>query len=388
LHTSHSAAGLKVLHISQTLFGGGAETLARELVLLQRQKGLDAWLLCAYGERPEDRLRFEQADVVYYVNRLRLSRLGFFKELTRQIAVLAPDVVHTHTHVGSIWGRSAAIYARVPYIVHTEHSSALTLRLQERLVARILNRYTSVVVTFSRRNAALVRQRDHPLVLRIIPNGVRIRPEVTATDRRVARARLGLPGEQFVLGFVGNLYPHKRPDIPIRALSLLTPQSRGRILIAYFGDGPLKEELYHLVISEGVTENVRFYGFCLDIDAVFPALDAIITTSTREMMPMSLLEAMNASVPIIGTPHDGTLDLVEGGKTGIILQDWRPTTLAETLNKVIWEPELIQSLGANARAQVVAKYNIERVLDSYLCLYSTLTRRSGDLMTSDEGSLN
>jgi len=97
-----------------------------------------------------------------------------------------------------------------------------------------------------------------------------------------------------------------------------------------------------------------------------------LTLSRREMMPMSLLEAMNASLPIIGTPHLGTLDLVVDMETGMIVRSWEPARIAEAIEWATENPQWRVRAGAAAHARLASNFDIELVATQYADLYRHL----------------
>jgi len=295
------------------------------------------------------------------------------RQLIREIR---PDIVHTHTHVGASWGRTAAMLEKVPIIVHTEHRSVDSLPLLELIAHSIINRRTDVTVTFSERTAELVRHRESLDAVHIIPNGIRVRPAPpTESDRRAARAVLGFGEDLVVVGMIANLLPNKNPGLVIDAFARLTPEARGVARLAFFGDGPLRNDLLAQAARLGIQSFVQLYGFRADLEQVLPGLDLMVSTSAREMMPMSFLESMNAALPIIGAPHVGTLDLVRDGETGIILSSWDADALAAALDWAIERPDWRLRAGNAAYERLRRNFDIESVADRYVDLYRSLLHK-------------
>jgi glycosyltransferase involved in cell wall biosynthesis len=367
------------LHIVQSLRGGGAEAFVRELLPRLRSRGIDARVLCGYGD--SGLTKTEEAawsGLLYYQNRRGARRFAYLREMRRLLAKIGPTIVHTHTHVGGIWGRTAAILTPTPILIHTEHNSVASLPFYEQLATEFLNRRTDAFVTFSPRAAELVQRREHARNVQIIPNGIPIRPMPTLIDRHIGRTKLGVEGDAVSLGLIANLQPHKNIELVLEAMTNLKGCFANEIRLAIFGDGPLRPDLEARAASLGIRGLVRFYGFRGDLLDLLPGLDMVLSTSPREMMPISLLEAMNAGLPIIGTPHLGTLDLVIDGATGIILDSWDAVALANAIQWSIRHPEWRIEAGSAAYTRVRAHFDIEMAADSYLNLYDTLlAQRAG-----------
>jgi glycosyltransferase involved in cell wall biosynthesis len=289
---------------------------------------------------------------------------------------LSPDIVHTHTHVGAVWGRAAALLAGVRRVVHTEHSSDTALSRVERIAAAILNRFTATTITFSQRTAKLVQARETIRNLQIIPNGIQVRALPSPPEKIRAKQKLGVTPDTLVIGSVANLHPHKDPALAIEAVSLLPETLRRNIMLAYFGRGPLEEELNELARRLDVMNLVQFFGFRDDVRDLLAGLDLFLATSPRESMPMSLLEAMNAALPIIGIANTGVLDLVVDRETGFIVNKRQPRVLAEVIRWTLENPEWRTRAGIAAYGRLVANFDIETVADRHVELYTRLVARA------------
>jgi len=362
-----------VLHVVQSLRGGGAESFVRELVPRLRRRGIDARVLCAYGE-----CRLTQAEVqawigtVYTQQREGVSKFRYLAQMSKLIRSVKPDIVHTHTHVGAFWGRAAAILARTQLIVHTEHISLESWSPLERAAARILNPQTDAFIAFSERSADVVRRRERIRSLEIIPNGIQVSPIPTDSMRQAARAKLCIDGGPLIIGLVANLHPHKNPSLVIEALGLLPEQARNAVRLAIFGDGPLRGDLQERARALGVDPLVHFYGFRTDLQDLLPGLDLAVSTSQREMMPISLLESMNAALPIISVPHSGALDLIVDKGTGIVLKSWDTVALAAAVDWARQNPQWRSNAGFSAYGRLKQNFDIETVADRYSTLYLKL----------------
>lgn len=373
INQANEKASPVVLHIVQSLRGGGAESFVRELIPSLTRRAIDARVLCAYGDSrlTDDEIR-DWMGILYSQQRGGMSRFQYLDGMRRTILRIAPDIVHTHTHVGATWGRMAAILARAPLIVHTEHRSVNRLPILERVAETLLNRRTDALIVFSERTAQTVRLREWTHNVRIIPNGIRILPAPTEDERRAARQELEFDGSSIVIGIVANLFPHKNLSVAIDAIASISQATRKSLRLAFFGDGPLRENLMAHARGLGVLQQVRFFGFCVDLQQLLPGLDIVLTTSPREMMPMSLLEAMNAALPIIGAPHSGTLDLVVDGETGIVVKAWDARDFANAIEWATARPEWRKQAGEAAYARLVKNFNIEVVADKHVQLYNAL----------------
>jgi glycosyltransferase involved in cell wall biosynthesis len=360
-----------ILHVVQSLKGGGAETIVRNLVPRLQKRGFDIRVLCAYGSSGLSEVEDRQWTApLYCVQRSGVPRLSYLYSVYRIVRVLRPVLLHTHTHVGSIWGRTAGLLAGVPVIIHSEHGQDMTESSPfERIFCAGLDARTSANIALSETYAKEMRKHFHGRQIVVIPNGVEPNTQPSLTMRQLSRCLLKLPIEVVVIGFVANLYPHKDPLLAIDAYALLPVEIRKNARLAIFGEGPLRSMLEKRVAQAGLEPYVKLYGFQPDIEKLLPGLDTILSTSAHEMMPMSFLEAMNAALPIVSVPHAAAREIITHGETGMIAKSWRAEDIAAALAFVITHPDWRREAGQAAWRRVQDNFNIEKVADRYAQLY-------------------
>jgi len=176
-----------------------------------------------------------------------------------------------------------------------------------------------------------------------------------------------------------RLVAKKGLDDTLRAFAIVT-QEMPRATLTLAGDGPLREELEKLVQELGITKHVTFTGF---IDQ--PSLIANIKKShifvhpsrmgkdgNREGVPNSLLEAMASGMAVIATKHGGIPEAVTHEESGLLVEENDPAALAAAMLRLMRDTDLIQKLGAGARAVIEDRFNraknIALLEDMYLGL--------------------
>jgi glycosyltransferase involved in cell wall biosynthesis len=361
---------VKVLHVLQTLHGGGAESIVRSLVPLLRRRAIDVEVATLYPSRvtAEDRL---QMDCQIY-DMQRRGHLDFVAplHLFQTIRQIQPDIVHTHVFSGKYWGRGAALLAGVPIIVHTEHSPRAKLDFWEFPVSYFLGRKTHATITFSERTAAFIRARERAQRIKIIPNGVRVRPPPTPAERQAARSALDVGKDQVVIAVVANLYPQKNQQLAIKAFSRLPEAIRNKARLDFFGSGPELGALQ--TMAEQLNVQPVFHGFKPNIEELLPGVDIFLSVAYVEAAPMSFLEAMNAELPIVGTPSHGALDMIVNEKTGILLSGWDEVELTNALERSLVDRAWRRTAGMGSRELLEKRFDIEVVADKHVELYHEL----------------
>lgn len=326
---------------------------------------------------------------------LALSRdMAGVVALARLIRATRPDVCHFHGFKAAALGRAAARLlertrslswpaashgpspglARRPAIVYTVHNSVLQRTRgtpEGRLCAhveRALARLTDRVIAVSR---ALWEEYSSipglgPRKVRHVPNGVALErfpdngePSLGRTPERAARARaaLGCRRDAVLVGTVARLVPEKGIALLLHALAYLRKLGlRPEVIVA--GDGPARADLEALAGTLGVSEQVRFLGFVDDIASFYAALDGFVLPSLSEGLPLSLIEAMVAGVPVVASRTAGTEEVVGPGM-GFLAAPGDHVALAMCLKELILRPNEAGRMAENAREEARRRFSIE-----------------------------
>src|SRR6185503_10335621 len=142
------------------------------------------------------------------------------------------------------------------------------------------------------------------------PDRIRLMPNAWSGEaplpREVAREKLGLPQNGWIIGWVGRLSGEKGPDVMLRAFRRLPPEAQ----LSVVGDGPLRTSLEGEARAENLGDRVRWHGSVPDAGRLMTAFDAVALSSRTEGTPMTVLEAMAAGVPVVATSVGGVPDLL------------------------------------------------------------------------------
>ncbi|HTJ24770.1 MAG TPA: glycosyltransferase [Candidatus Limnocylindria bacterium] len=367
-----TSAKVRVLHVLPSIRGYGAEHQVVELLKRLPSERIEPVLLTIYEPAPEERegLPFP----VFHVGRKTRKDMLFLGRAVGEIRRIAPAIVHTHTHVGKYWGRLAARIAGVPLIVHTEHNPCDFRRTAlERVADRVLDPCTARVVTFFREQGASLSSFEHlpPAKMVIIPNGLADVPEGCA-DRDATRARLGFRPGEHALFVVGRMEFQKNQSLALRTLAALREDVLTKTLLVFVGSGRDETLLRALARAIDVEHRVRFLGYRTDVSAILGAADLVLMTSWFEGMPLTLLEAMLASVPIVSTPWVGARNMLGEGRYGFLAPDFEPAHVASVVERALAHPLACRRLAERARRHADEEYGIGRMVEAHRRLYVRL----------------
>lgn len=369
---------MRVLHVITTLAGGGAERFVSQLTPAIARTGVRTGVMTVYPSAIPHEVASADVDVVQISRKGRYDA-GFLPRMISEMRAWRPDVVHTHMHNGTYWGRAAAIAASVPVIVRTEHAPCdPSIRARGTFLAdRVLNRATAAIVTFLSEQGQMLaaHERFDPAKLAIIPNGISHAAPPNAQAIVDGRNRLGVPPATFAIVQLGNLHRPKNQRLSIEMLSKIDPVLRGRIRLVFVGDGADRDMLGALARERGVKQLVRFLGYRNDAMRLLPGADLAIMPSLSEGMPLAMLEAMSAGVPVLTTPWPGARDLLAQGACGTISADWEPETLARCVEAIVDDLPGARAIAKHAQAVVRREYDIARTAERHRELYQRLTAR-------------
>ena len=205
----------------------------------------------------------------------------------------------------------------------------------------------------------------------MIRNGVDT-TNVCPSDGACVRRALGVALDAFHVGCVARLSVEKDHATLIEALSIL----RARIPRAHLtlvGDGALRRELEESAERFGVRDGVTFFGYASDVASMLPSFDVFALASRTEGTSLTLLEAASAGLPIVATRVGGNVEIVVDGESGILVPVGAPFAFAEALEALATRADRRQ-MGARGRADVVARYDVGKMVAAYDTLYAEVLR--------------
>jgi glycosyltransferase involved in cell wall biosynthesis len=167
---------------------------------------------------------------------------------------------------------------------------------------------------------------------------------------------------------VANLRAEKAHEVLLRAAARVLPL-HPELQFQIAGDGPRMEELRALADSLGIANHVSFLGHREDVPALLAAADAFVLPSRSEAFPNGAIEAMAAGLPVVASAVGGLLDLIEPGRTGLLVEPDNVQALADAIAALTASPPLAAALGGAARDEVARRYGFDRMVRSFEDLY-------------------
>jgi glycosyltransferase involved in cell wall biosynthesis len=351
---------VRVLHVIQELRTGGAERVVVSLARrVQAQGGVTA-VAAAPGELDDelDVPRFDLPLVERRARRVPGAALAVFSTIRR----FNPDVVHVHNPgigvpagLATLRGRRPPALVSVHGVPEDDYASA----------ARLLRAGGLPVVACGPGVAAALG--EHGVRVRAtVVNGVA--PAPARADRAAVAAELGLPADAPLLVAVGRLVPQKNHQLALAALEHVPGAA-----LAILGEGALRPGLESHASRNGLAGRVALPGVRRDARAIMGAADAIVLPSRWEGLPLVALEALAAGRPVVATEVRGLRELLDDGRTALLVPADDPEALAAAIRRVLADDALARALG-EAGLQEAGRYTEDAMVEAYLRLYEEVAR--------------
>lgn len=288
-----------------------------------------------------------------------------WRALAVAVETFAPRVIHAHGARGALAAAVARRIARrprpTPRLLYTEHglsfepARGLHVALPAMLVERTVGALGAEAIALTRYSARHLRRLGTFSRVTVIPNMVLV-PEGDPRERgRQARSALGISEDALIVGTIMRLVPQKAPRRFVEVAARVFAE-RPNVRFVVVGDGPLRPDVERLIAVRGVAGRIILTGTRSNAASLLPAFDVFALLSRWEGLPISILEAQAAGVPVVATGVGGVTELLEGG-CGIGVPAARPVEGAVgAILKLLDDAALRGAIGAAARARVAERY--------------------------------
>jgi len=296
--------------------------------------------------------------------------LRVIADVVRVIRTGSIRLIHAHEFYMGVIGAVVSRLTGIPLVVTIHGKNYYPDRMRRRLMFRMTAMQASGFVMVSDELKRFVCAitgvpRDDVLV---IHNGVESGQSGGVSPAADLRVQAGIPPNASVIGTVGALFPVKGQRYLIEAFRMV----RARMATAHLvilGEGQEREVLEQEARRLGVQDSVHLLGFRDDVPAMLPQMDVFTLPSLSEGLPLALLEAMAAKRPVVVTQVGGMPEVVEDGKTGLLVPPGDAKALATQLLRILENPGLATQLGEAGRDTVCDRFSHIAMLGKYQEIY-------------------
>jgi len=281
------------------------------------------------------------------------------------------DIMHANTRVTQVMAAIASRRTGVPF-VSTAHGF-----FKPRLFRRMFPCWGQGVIAISRGVCEHLINDFHLLTsqVHLIANGIDISQFIVLDEegRRSRRRKWKVEGGP-VVGIIARLSSVKGIDTLIKAFPAVMAQfPQARLWIV--GEGPEEKYLRALVKHRHLASAVRFEAAVNHTADILPAFDVFVMPSLQEGLGLSVIEAQAAGVPVVASNVGGLPDLIEDGKTGLLVPAGDKDALAKNIIALLKEPQQAQAMAAAARRQAEEDFSMEQMVKETIVFYEQYTRR-------------
>ena len=295
------------------------------------------------------------------------------RALTAHLALIRPDVIHTHMYRADVVGTKAALALvekghRRPYVVSTVHSSRIRSAEDRELIRRLTPSMDQLIAVSRSIERKIAGEHRTGAPVRLIYNGVDLERYDHQEPCCTLHEEYGMePGSQIV-GVVARLEPEKGHQTLIEAW----PHVLRKVPSAYLlivGEGSRRDFLEQLAAAHMVAHRVIFTGRRDDIPAVTAALDVAVLPSWREAQGLSILEAMALSRPVVASDVGGIPEMVENGVTGLLVEHDNPVALAGAIVRLLTDHGFADTIARAGHDLVHDRFCIELMVKAIEQIY-------------------
>lgn len=289
--------------------------------------------------------------------------LGFV-EIKKHLKKLKPDIVHCHSSKAGLLGRLAAKSLKLP-VVFTAHGWAFTDGISPKMqriyatLERFLTKFSDHIITVSEydRQHGFKYQVGTPELVQTIHNGV---PDIQTLAIKKTNSRVRLI-------MVARFENPKDQHFLIQALSNLPKHLNWQI--DFLGEGPNLLKCQELTVNEQLDSKIIFHGQSFKVKEFLNQADIFVLISNYEGFPLTILEAMSTSLPIIASDVGGVHESVSS-ENGYLIPKGNIDTLTQALTKLIVDTDLCQQLGQNSRHLYETKFSFNTMLQKTCDVYT------------------
>lgn len=364
---------LRVAHLIESDGPGGAERVVAQLASTLQAAGAENVVFVHAGGEGwlAGELEGSGVPMEYFRQDRRLS-LSCARTLQDGFRRHRITLVHSHEFAMAVYGAWASSRAGIPHVITMHGGRYYAGRLRRRLALRAAiagsGRTVAVSTSFAEQLSRDLGVRSGRIAT--IPNGVRHEPTAPAALRQ--ELRLGR-GDRLLVS-VGNLYPVKGHRHLIDALALLAPE-HPTVHVAIAGRGELEAALSTRARDLGIGDRVHLLGLRPDVAAILAAADLFVLPSLSEALPLALLEAMFAGLPIVASDVGEIPVVLDRGQAGVLVEPGSARVLAAAIDGLLRDSARAAAMGDAAARRAAAEYDVSQMVRRYVDVYQELLGR-------------
>lgn len=321
---------IRVLHLLSSSRFSGAENVVFQIINLFND---DAFDMVYSSKDGQIRDACEKEKIKFYP----LTKVNI-KEVSKVIGKFQPDIIHAHDVKASVIASFFSRKAKIISHMHVNHEKMGKVNFKTTMYLARANTFQHI---FWVSNSAFDKYRFKNWLIKkssILYN-------VLDSEKIITKSQADVNHYNYDVVYLGRLSYQKNPERLIEVLNKAI-KIKGDLRVAIIGTGDLEKGAKEIVKSEGLEKNISFLGFKSNPLRILSDAKVMLMTSRFEGTPMCALEAMALGVPIVSTPVDGLVDVIQDGVTGYLSDD--DDILSRKIIKIVSETKHRIDLSMNS----------------------------------------
>ncbi len=361
---------IKILHFITGIDIGGAEMLLLNFLKNADKKEFDFTVVYLKGNSVLLN-EFKKTGITIHpvpkIKRNYITRLLFIFKIMKNGEF---DILHNHLIQSILFGRVLGWIAGIKKIISTEHNlthwklSHVPVHLFYRITCSIDKKI--IAISEAVKQSLIEVRKIKPQKIKVIYNGIEL-DKFKPKEIRLSKFKNHFP----VIGCINRLFKIKGQVYLIDAVDILRKKYPG-IALVLVGDGPLKNELTNYSNKKGLSRQIYFEGIQTQIEDYLNSFDIFVLPSIDEGLSIALIEALASGRKIVATDIGGIPEVVEHMKEGILVPSRNSEALAKSIDRLILDVELSETLQKNALIKAEKRFNLNNMIKQLEDLYKEL----------------
>jgi len=306
--------------------------------------------------------------------------IAFFFKLIRYCKQNEIDLIHSHLPGANLYASVVGKLLGIPVICtfHNEFILPGTVPKFNSIKQFLIRNLASslVMVAEYMKQEYMTKGKFPSQKVMTIYNGVSPNESSESFDHEAFKQAIDFHEGDILIGNIANLRPAKGHPILIEAAAIVCrkiPEAKF-LLIGEEGDGTIKNEILRFIDKYNLKDRVVLLGFRKDISQILKYIDIFMLSSISEGLPMSVVEAMRSSLPVVVTNVGGLPEVVKDKQNGYLVLSRDPQALAEKLIKLAKDEKLRKTMGKKGREIAVSMFSLDEMISNYQSLYRKLLK--------------
>lgn len=317
-----------------------------------------------------------ELDLSFYVVQGKWDWMGCLR-LYRFLRKTRPDIFHLHlaSPGESTLPILASYIAGIPITITTEHSPSYfpLKKFYSKRIKRFCQQFVDLTIALSKSGQQFLVQQYSidPGKIQIVYNGVEILRDIPDEEQRIMRGKLGIREDARIITAISEITERKGINYLLQAAARLI-EKKIPMHLQIIGEGPMKRQLQGQYRRYVEAHHISFLGYQKDVAPFLSISDFFVLPSLGEELPISILEAMAARVPVIAAAVGGISDIICHGESGWLVKPGDSHDLTQALVHLMQEKEVANTLADNALRLIQTKFSLSEMAKQTEVIYRSL----------------